>query len=567
MEQVLIPRLNGPESGMIHANFTFTNRAEIVVMGMHSEFQSGVATREGIATAMVSGDGYTNKDLGGYAESYIGTDSAILAAPGNTGDQLWDDTLIAPLVKAQTAGSLLRLFRKKSDRSIIDNSKLCTYQYCGLYRIVDRWRCREQFSEPQADRPIIGTRKVCFVRLERVSGQDALVPVELNPRDPRRKQQLDSTINGLQGKSSPGTPEHCANCYLDGDGRNDYFECDGCQERLGIANELPQPCRTHKCSERPVKCVHTVRFHICPECIDEGDEAEAAMDDTSWCCALCADFYKVWGTQTRTNRGLFLKTDRLNAARGQPVGAIAGLLAGVLEVPPAPKTSGLMSREQKKTVVSNESSDDDDDHFNNEAGPSNYKILGKKVRRRQEEREEEVESMEEESEEDVGQASMPPDRSNKRKRKRSGETKSKRRARLQREQAHNERAGGQEKREAGHIHEQLERGLIANTDRAQNEELLETEVSEDDIAGSSKKGADHHNQQQAAEDLMLDKVLRALYNRPELDRDLVRRYVPLFLKLSGEVRTTIGERLLVFAAEPSVRSLRSFIRGVVARHQ
>lgn len=287
-----------------------------------------------------------------------------------------------------------------------------------------------------------------------------------NPKDPRRKKQLDSTINGLQGKSSPGTPEHCANCYLDGDGRNDYFECDGCQERLCIATDLPQPCRTHKCSERRVKCIHTVRSHICPECIDEGDEAEAAMDDSSWCCALCADFYNVWGTQTRTNRGIFLKTDQLDAAKGQRIAGNARRPAVALEVPPAPKTSGLTSREQKKTVVSNESSDDDDDPLNNEAGPSNYKMPENKSRK-----EEKIFHMEEESEEGAEQTSMPPARSNKRKERHDGKTKSKRRAHLHRE------AGQQEQQQQG---------------------------------------------------VMLDKVLRALYNHKKLDQDLVSSYVPLF---------------------------------------
>lgn len=165
--------LNAPFewSRMIHANFTFTNRAEIEVMGLHTELQCGVAVHKssGIATSMVSGNGYTNKDLGGYAESYLGTDIAILAAPGNKGDQLWDDKLISPLIKAQ-AGSLLRLFRKNPDHE---------YQYCGLYRIVDRWRCRERFSEPGR---VVDNRKLCFVKLERVVGQDALIPVE--PKGP-----------------------------------------------------------------------------------------------------------------------------------------------------------------------------------------------------------------------------------------------------------------------------------------------------------------------------------------------------------------------------------------------
>jgi len=73
--------------------------------------------------------------------------------------------------------------------------------------------------------------------------------------------------------------------------------------------------------------------------------------------------------------------------------------------------------------------------------------------------------------------------------------------------------------------------------------------------------------QQPPEDLMLDNVLKALYNHLELDQDLVHKYIPFFLKLSGELRMTIGKQILAFAAEPSGRSLHSFLAGVVAWHQ
>ena len=152
---------------------------------MHSDLVCGVATHAGIATAMVSGNGYENRDVGGYAESYMGTDIAVLAAPGSK-DQDWNQARIAPLVRAQAAGSLLRLFRQHGEH---------IYRYCGLYRIADRWKCRVQFSEP--GKPIQRGNKTCFVKLERVPGQLPVEPVVQFPKDTRRKDQLEETICNL----------------------------------------------------------------------------------------------------------------------------------------------------------------------------------------------------------------------------------------------------------------------------------------------------------------------------------------------------------------------------------
>ncbi len=135
---------------------------------------------------MVSGDSYANKGLGGYAEYFMKDDITILAAPGNKGNQCWTDRRIAPLVNTQEAGKPLRLYRKNAD---------CTYSYCGLNHIVDRWKNKESFSEPGCS--IVGDREICFVKLKWLLGQQPLIPVELTPKSLRRSKQLVETILNL----------------------------------------------------------------------------------------------------------------------------------------------------------------------------------------------------------------------------------------------------------------------------------------------------------------------------------------------------------------------------------
>jgi hypothetical protein len=157
MKEVLVPRLNGPESRLFPVNYDFEKRTAMEIVGMHSNLVSGVATygngEDRVAVGMVSGNGYTNRDLGGIAESYMGTDIAVLAAPGSKGDQKWDDTYVRLLVKAHTDGTPVRLFRQHaSTPSSVPQHAATSYQsnayrYCDLYRIADCWRCRVQFSE------------------------------------------------------------------------------------------------------------------------------------------------------------------------------------------------------------------------------------------------------------------------------------------------------------------------------------------------------------------------------------------------------------------------------------
>lgn len=80
-----IPKLGGPVAEAFKINYEFINRGAMEIVGMHSELQCGVsvhtfgADNENIATAMVSGDGHANRDLGGLAEKYMGTDTVVLA--------------------------------------------------------------------------------------------------------------------------------------------------------------------------------------------------------------------------------------------------------------------------------------------------------------------------------------------------------------------------------------------------------------------------------------------------------------------------------------------------------
>lgn len=125
------------------------------------------------------------------------------------------------------------------------------------------------------------------------------------------------------------------------------------------------------------------------------------------------------------------------------------------------------------------------------------------------------------------------------------ETKGKGRASLKPEQTRYVCVWRGRELELQRMFKQLKRNLKASTNRSHNGELHETEdVPEEENAGPSRKKvalAASHRQQQRSEGLMLDNVLRALYHHHELDQDLVRSYVPLFLKLSGELRMTIGE--------------------------
>ncbi len=566
MEEVLVPRLNGPESGIFPVNHDFQNRAIMTLLGMHSELVKGVATHGGVATAMVSAGGgqktngqntknkkqtngnpistlpYANRDVCGYVETYMGTDIAILAGPGK-GDQSWDGRYIAPLVKAHEEGTLLRLFRKHNG---------CMYRYCGLYKIVDRWRGHVQWSDDK--KSYIEETKTCFVKLKRVPGQAPLIPVELEPSEDLRRFQLDATIRNLQWqllKGASGKPEHCANCYFDGNGRSDYYDCEGCIGRLSTNPPLPAPCRTHRCSERPAKCIHTMPSSLCPECIDEGDEADAKRDDSSWCCGLCATFYNVWGDKPTTERGVFLDTTVLESAIAVrfPMGvpAAIGAFPGGVE-------------------LSSEEGNDE------EAGPSNPRQNRANRQRRQRQRQQRgrrvsrqqekelLVNAEQEADEEVDEEEEIAATNRKKPRKGTHPVKN---VAVQIVPG-NARAGPSNERgvqQRQQVHQPAPQQAQAQQSAPQQRQQQQQRQP------APQQVQQRQQQQPTADQVMQDAVLRALYTHPDLDQDLVRRYMPTFLKYGPAMLSSVGQVILNFAAEPSVRSLQQFIEGILARQQ
>lgn len=220
-------------------------------------------------------------------------------------------------------------------------------------------------------------------------------------------------------------------------------------------------------SERAVKCIHTVSSSLCPECVDESDEAEAEREDSSWCCALCADFYNLWSRRTRT-RGIFLKTARLDRAK----------LGVTDEAENAPGSAKL-----SKTIVQLANSDAIGDGAGHSNTNKNNTAPNNKRRWQQSQQREDTQ---------VGNGAGP-----------SNQAKT----------------------------------------------------------TPSRQQPQQQHQPALAID-MLDAVLRA---HPELDEELVRNYVHIFIGYAETLRISIGQTILNFSAEPSPRSLKTFLEGMVRR--
>lgn len=171
----------------------------------------------------------------------------MATAPGSK-DQCWDDSRIQPLVTAHREETMLRLFRKH------DRHGNSFFRYSGVYRIVDRWRSKayyeknvhrsSQDSEDDFEGPDEDldedldefvdqdgkkwdVRKTCFVKLERVVGQEPLEVVDtvLSRTSFNGKHIVSSQVT-LEGRGGIDS-DFCGNCYLDGHGRNDFYECYG----------------------------------------------------------------------------------------------------------------------------------------------------------------------------------------------------------------------------------------------------------------------------------------------------------------------------------------------------
>lgn len=372
----------------------------------------------------------------------MGVDTAVLAGPGMGRDQHWTHKDLAPLVRAHEQGTPMYLFRQKS-RSGQDKNKQ-EYLLSGVYRIADRWRAWLTFVEPEEDcdgdggdggaaggatadgqicsssssdsdsdtgraGPRSGPRKAvgkaappdgfihCFIKLERLAGQDPVETVKPQLKLPNRKRnpvaaamakrrhkQLLTSIAILDGTDIlDEMPELCANCLMDGDGRTDTYECDGCGDRLGVAAalrklksplapKLPAPCVDHGCSLRVdlhgdlKQCVHITPSLLCYECVDMGDAAVAAAPNTAWVCAACADWFGAWGGQTRhTARGRFLPQAELDLAKERrqrdprlaAAWAMAAADKAAAEVEAAAKKKRKEERETKKKAEEKEAAE------------------------------------------------------------------------------------------------------------------------------------------------------------------------------------------------------------------